>query len=137
MAAAVADDLNTPLALASLSAPLKFINDLLTTKKGKKAVGRIDALRALTEAVEDVMDTVGLPRDGGADVLQRLKDLALVRADMTAEEVEEAIERRTTARKEKNFEESDRIRDELAARGVALMDGAVTTWRPSPVLEAE
>ena len=37
--AALADDLNTPLAVASLSAPLKTLNDLTSTKKGKKASG--------------------------------------------------------------------------------------------------
>jgi cysteinyl-tRNA synthetase len=35
--AALADDLNTPQALAALSAPLKAANDLLTTKAGRKA----------------------------------------------------------------------------------------------------
>ena len=34
--AALADDLNTPQALAALSAPLKAANDLLTTKAGRK-----------------------------------------------------------------------------------------------------
>ncbi len=33
------DDLNTPIALAALSAPLKAMNDLLSTKKGKKDQG--------------------------------------------------------------------------------------------------
>jgi len=34
------DDLNTPAALSTLSAPLKAINDLLTTKAGKKNPNR-------------------------------------------------------------------------------------------------
>ncbi len=34
------DDLNTPGALSELSAPLKGINDLLTTKAGKKQPDR-------------------------------------------------------------------------------------------------
>lgn len=34
--AALDDDLNTPQALAALSAPLKCANDLLTTKQGRK-----------------------------------------------------------------------------------------------------
>lgn len=36
----LADDLNTPAALSTLSAPLKSINDLLTTKAGKKNPNR-------------------------------------------------------------------------------------------------
>jgi cysteinyl-tRNA synthetase len=39
------------------------------------------------------------------------------------------IEARTAARKAKNFKESDRIRDELAAMGVVLKDSKDgTTW---------
>jgi cysteinyl-tRNA synthetase len=44
------------------------------------------------------------------------------------------VEARTAARARKDFSESDRIRDELAAMGVAIKDGKdadgkpVTTW---------
>ena len=42
---------------------------------------------------------------------------------------ERAIEARLAARKAKNFAESDRIRDELAAQGIVLKDGpSGTTW---------
>ncbi|MGO3934569.1 cysteine--tRNA ligase [Rhodopseudomonas pseudopalustris] len=49
-------------------------------------------------------------------------------------EVEPLIEARTAARARKDFKESDRIRDELAAMGIAIKDGKdsdgkpVTTW---------
>jgi cysteinyl-tRNA synthetase len=44
-------------------------------------------------------------------------------------EIEAQIERRNAARKAKNFKESDRIRDELAAKGIVLKDGPQgTTW---------
>jgi cysteinyl-tRNA synthetase len=48
--------------------------------------------------------------------------------------VEELIEARNAARARKDFKESDRIRDELAAMGIVLKDGKdadgnpVTTW---------
>ena len=42
---------------------------------------------------------------------------------------QELIEKRAEARKAKNFAEADRIRDELAARGVELKDSAGgTAW---------
>ncbi len=44
--------------------------------------------------------------------------------------IEDLIARRIEARANKDFIESDRIRDELAAQGIALEDGAGgTSWR--------
>ena len=41
------------------------------------------------------------------------------------------IEKRTTARKNKDFSMSDQIRADLSTRGIALMDvGNETFWRP-------
>ena len=52
--------------------------------------------------------------------------------NLTLDEVtiESLIDQRTTARKAKDFTESDRIRDQLKAQGVLLIDqpGGVTTW---------
>ncbi len=46
------------------------------------------------------------------------------------EEIEALIQERAKARKEKNFQESDRIRDQLQAEGITLIDrpGGVTNW---------
>jgi len=46
--------------------------------------------------------------------------------------IEARIEARTQAKKNRDFAEADRIRDELKAEGVLLEDGpAGTTWRRS------
>ncbi len=48
---------------------------------------------------------------------------------MNSEAVERLIADRTAARARKDFKESDRIRDELAAMGVAIKDSKEgTTW---------
>jgi len=45
-------------------------------------------------------------------------------------EIEAAIAARQAARKAKDFKESDRIRDDLKAKGVILEDGPKgTTWK--------
>jgi cysteinyl-tRNA synthetase len=46
-------------------------------------------------------------------------------------EIEALIEARAAARRARNFAESDRLRDELAAAGVILEDkpGGTTAWR--------
>ena len=52
-----------------------------------------------------------------------------------AQRVKHLVEARSKARKAKNFKEGDRIRDELAAMGIALKDAKdpetgeiITTW---------
>jgi cysteinyl-tRNA synthetase len=48
----------------------------------------------------------------------------------TDAEIEAAIAARQAARKARDFKESDRIRDDLRAKGVILEDGAKgTTWK--------
>jgi cysteinyl-tRNA synthetase len=56
-------------------------------------------------------------------------DRVLIRDSIGIEELNRRIESRLAARKIKNFAESDRIRDELAAMGVVLKDTKDgTTW---------
>jgi cysteinyl-tRNA synthetase len=50
-------------------------------------------------------------------------------ADVDASKVQSLIDARTAARAAKDFKESDRLRDELAAMGVVLKDSKEgTTW---------
>jgi cysteinyl-tRNA synthetase len=56
-------------------------------------------------------------------------DMRTVEARISIEELNRKIETRVAARKAKNFAESDRIRDELAAMGIVLKDSKDgTTW---------
>lgn len=64
-------------------------------------------------------------------VLQQLKDKALKRAGLVEDDVLGLIDDRTQARKNKDFSKSDKIRADLTAKGIALMDvGKETIWRP-------
>lgn len=56
----------------------------------------------------------------------------MTRAGLTEDQVLHKIQERTAARKNKEYEKSDCIRKDLAAVGIALMDGPDgTIWRPS------
>ncbi|MGE0750178.1 MAG: cysteine--tRNA ligase [Variibacter sp.] len=105
---ALTDDLNTPQAIAAL-------HGLRNLAQGGDALAR--------EEFAGTLRLVGLLQDT-ADAWSKRK-----RRDVDAKAVEALIAARNAARKAKNFAESDRIRDELAAMGVVLKDSKDgTTW---------
>jgi len=108
--AAISDDLNTPIALTALE-------DALATKKVDQGIKR---------AVVEHMDMVlGLNLFGLSREDLRLRP---VNAQISENEIEDALERRKAARADKDFATSDAIRDELAAKGVEVMDGDPLGW---------
>lgn len=130
-ACSMADDLSTPAAIASLSEPLKIMNDLLHTRKGRQDKNRSIALKALQEEVESILGILGLMPTSFPQVLDELKEKALKRANLSREDVEMHIQERTDARIAKDYTRSDNIRKNLASLGIALMDSPEgTTWRP-------
>jgi cysteinyl-tRNA synthetase len=77
----------------------------------------------------EIMSTI---RKNGLDVdIMRSGDITLVRGsqDDATTKIQKLVDARTAARASKDFKESDRIRDELAAMGVVLKDSKDgTTW---------
>ncbi|OIV90914.1 hypothetical protein TanjilG_16874 [Lupinus angustifolius] len=100
----------------------------LSSKSYVKIQSRIDTEKDIGK----VLDLVGsLPSNSYAEILQELKDMALKRAGLAEDEVLSLIEERTQARNNKDFPKSDKIRTDLTAKGIALMDvGTETIWRP-------
>ncbi|KAL2630897.1 hypothetical protein R1flu_015583 [Riccia fluitans] len=135
---AMSDDLLTPVAVAAFSEPLKLMNDLLHTKKGRKDKSRVASLRLLKDEVQALLHVLGLSMSSYEEVLNDIKRLALQRAGLTAEDLMVQVEERAAARAAKDWERSDTIRKNLAALGINLMDGGDgTQWRPAAVVEEE
>ena len=112
---ALADDLNTPLALVTLHHLVSATNDAL----GKGETAALPALKGRILAAAGMLGILGSSPDewfrGEAG---------------DSEAIEAAIAGRLAARKAKNWAEADRIRDELAGQGILLEDGPQgTTWR--------
>ena len=91
-----------------------------------------DAITAIFELVKDVNTTVitDAPNKELVDLATTLFDeltgvLGLVynrKTESLDDEIEKMIEARTQARKDRNWAEADRIRDELKAQGIVLED---------------
>jgi len=108
--AGLLDDLNTPMAFAAL-------HDL----RSEAAKGAKPAAASL-KASAQLIGLLELPTSEWTSF--RPSSLSI-----DEKRIASLIEARTVARAAKNFEESDRIRDELAAMGVILKDSKEgTTW---------
>ncbi len=109
--AALCDDLNTPRAIAEMHR----LADQAMAGDGAAA----SSLKAIGEVLGLLQATPGAWFQG------------LSAADgLSAEVIEGLIEQRRQARQDKDFATSDRIRDDLAERGIVLEDSAAgTTWR--------
>jgi cysteinyl-tRNA synthetase len=119
--AAMSDDFNTPEAFAVLQSLARDLNTA-------KAAGRSSDASTLAGQLRQLGAILGLLR---SEPEQWFKHSTVARAGaLTDGEIDQLIRDRVAAREAKNWKESDRIRDLLAAAGIALEDGAKgTTWR--------
>ncbi|WP_062903160.1 cysteine--tRNA ligase [Sphingopyxis terrae] len=108
--AAISDDLNTSVALT-------LLEDVIAMKRidaaqKRAAIGTIDAVLGI----------------GLLDLLREDLRIRPKAATITDEEIETALARRKEARAAKDFATSDKLRDELIAAGVEVMDGDPLGW---------
>ena len=75
-----------------------------------------------------VLDILGLlPSCTYAEILQQLKYKTLKRAGVIEDYVLHSIEERTLAWKNKDFSKGDKIKADLASKGIQLMDTCMET----------
>jgi cysteinyl-tRNA synthetase len=136
-AASMDDDLNTPEALAVLQGLTREIN----TARDAGDLGTAAALGAELLALGRLLGLLEVPPEEWAR-LPRVVHLSgvmatagtaigMISTGIDDAEIDRRIAARTAARHARDWAESDRIRDELAALGVILEDkpGGATTWR--------
>jgi cysteinyl-tRNA synthetase len=130
---AMQDDFNTPEAIAALFDLARDINRA-KTREGAQA-------KSLAAGLKRLGGVLGLLQDDPEEWLKGLIPMqtghgqaqglpATIRQGLSDERINEMIEQRREARANKDWAESDRIRDELKARGIVLEDSARgTSWR--------
>ena len=116
------DDFNTPGAIAvlfDLAKDLRKVGNILT--HGGDTDTDADQLRQKWQTLTVLASILGL-----TPVLAEAND----EGGLSEAEIDALIEQRLAAKKAKDYAESDRIRDELNAQGIVLVDkpGGVTEW---------
>jgi cysteinyl-tRNA synthetase len=114
---ALGDDLNTPQALVHVHELLGDLNKASDTGQRSRLRGNLLAAGGVLGILQEDPEDWFKWQPAGADTLD---DAA----------IDALIAKRVRSRQARDFAESDRIRDELAAHGVVLEDGAAgTIWR--------
>ncbi|UBF27720.1 cysteine--tRNA ligase [Kovacikia minuta CCNUW1] len=119
---AMDDDFNTPIALSvifELAKDLRREGNLLV-HEGQPSLS-IKQLQCQWQTFENLLQVLGLENQPEA--------APTLSEGLTDAEIEALIQQRQDARQAKNWVESDRIRNELEAQGIKLIDkGNVTNW---------
>lgn len=126
---AMDDDFNTALAIGHMFDAVRAINRILAEENTLQ--GRVQEI--LGQGRDDLLrlgEVLGLFVSEPSAWLARSAQEGLSESGLSAEEIESLILERREARESKDFARSDQIRDDLAAKGVQLLDGPEgTTWK--------
>ena len=115
---ALNDDMNTSKALASVDEYISSVNDSLDKEPKNK-----NLKKEIVASIDFISDILGV---GSKDSFEYFQFGISIEEK---EKIEELISKRAEAKKDKNFELSDNIRDEISAMGISLMDSANgTLW---------
>jgi len=110
------DDLNTAAALGAIFELVRALNSSIDV--GDVGAGVVPVIRQAFDEFDRVLGVISLRRAEDA------------RPPVPVDEIERLIEDRQAARWRRDFAAADRIRQELAARGVLLEDSAGgTRWK--------
>lgn len=120
------DDFNTVCAIRDLHAAIQKGNAVLKTKK---SVEKANTCNMYQETLRELFGVLGLLKEKPKDFIEELKNKVLPFLGITQQEIEELIEKRNNARKNKDFGLGDELRKELIDRGIEIMDTPTgTKW---------
>lgn len=125
---ALDDDFNTVQTFAAIFDVVRAFNDIALNKK-ITAVQQANA-RVFKQVIDDYGQILSMLREPAADFLATLNRILVREKGLDADKIQELVDARTAARRDKDFQRSDAIRDELAAMDVELKDTpAGTQWQ--------
>lgn len=117
------DDFNTPRAMGLIFEEVRSLNRTLDERKD-------NGVRARAAALKKMVGVLGLLQDEPGVFFERKKERWARQQGLSPQVVESLIQEREHARREKRWQEADRIRMELQAKGITLEDTAGgTVWR--------
>lgn len=115
---AMAEDMNTPQALATIFDQIRETNKFISTNENEFSTIYYEIKKSYDSLKEKIENVFGI----AIEVENAVKEEDGENMELTKKLIELLIKLRSEARSEKNFKLSDEIRDELKALGVEIKD---------------
>lgn len=123
------DDFNSAAALSNLHSIFKYVNVIMKNAKKNNREKTANTLAKILANVKEVYGILGLFEQEPEKFLTEMKQKYVTNLDITEEEINQMIAKRSEAKKVKDFETADAIRSELDNKGIILNDTVNgTTW---------
>ena len=123
------DDFNSAAALSNLHSIFKYVNVIMKNAKKNNREKTANTLAKILSNVKEVYGILGLFEQEPEKFLTEMKQKYVTNLDITEEEINQMIAKRSEAKKVKDFETADAIRSELDNKGIILNDTVNgTTW---------
>lgn len=116
------DDFNSAVAIANLHTIFKYVNNIMKTAKKDNRQIVAHTLAKILKDLKEVYGILGLFKQEPEKFLSEMKMKHLKQLNIDVEDIEKQILERTEAKKSKDFEKADSIRDNLDKRGILLKD---------------
>lgn len=120
---AMDDDFNTAAALGHCHTLTRSLNGLLDQKKKNPSLTiAAETVQLALQHFKEIGNVLGLFGESPHSYFKKQKESKLTRLAITEEEIENFIKERATARKAKDWQKADAIRNHLTQQGILLKD---------------
>ncbi|MGM0595678.1 MAG: cysteine--tRNA ligase [Myxococcota bacterium] len=130
---AMDDDFNSAVAISHMGETAKYINELVSMKKKKlKKAGMDNWLKTLEVLRDELLKAgavLGFLQQEPVQFQKKFISFVLDKKDLDPKWIESEIEKRKEAKKNRDYETADKIRDNLFANGIIIKDlPGKTVW---------
>ena len=116
------DDFNSVLAIANLFTIFKYVNNIMKTAKKENKNIVANTLAKILEDLKSVYQILGFFDQNPEEFLLEIREKHLRKLNIEVNDIEIQISKRAEAKKNKDFETADAIRNELDEKGIILKD---------------
>ncbi|PCJ17206.1 MAG: cysteine--tRNA ligase [Candidatus Cloacimonadota bacterium] len=118
---AMHDDFNIPKAMVSINEAFGAINEIIELK-GVKQKLKLFTLKKYKEVLQPVLEVLELCQRSSNEFFKEIHNRYFDKLDLSLEMINDLLTKRLEARVNKDYEESDKLRNELESFGISVMD---------------